>query len=129
MLFSYIIIDKTYTHESVHVHTIMRQPSPLQHMLGCVAEATLTACLTAASVCYRHGPVSATLSSPPFSSSPLCLPLSSLSYHHFFHAQLALVLPPFWISSSFSGRQNQIWASYYYRAPVYLSLSCFNLLN
>lgn len=83
----------------VHTHTIMRQPSPLQHMLGCLAEATLTACLTAASVCYEHGPVSTPLSSPSLRPPPLCLSFSSRP-HHSLRAYLALVLPLFLISSS-----------------------------
>lgn len=73
-----------YTH--AHTHRVVRQPSPLQHMLGCVAEATLPACLTAASVCYEHGLVSTPLHSPSLcppllyaSLSALCLTSIALS--------------------------------------------------
>lgn len=78
-----IIMDKTCAREKC-THTVRRQPSTLQHMLGCLAEAT--ACLTAASVCYKHGPVSTPLSSPSLhppllyaSLSVLCLTFITLS--------------------------------------------------
>uniref|UniRef100_A0A3Q3IYS9 Granulins domain-containing protein n=1 Tax=Monopterus albus TaxID=43700 RepID=A0A3Q3IYS9_MONAL len=45
-------------------------------MLGCLVKATLTACLTAASVCYRHGPVSTPLLPP---SLPPCIHLSFIA--------------------------------------------------
>lgn len=70
-------------------HWILRQPSLLRHMLGCFVEATLTACLTATSVCYEHGPVSP----PPFlplATSPLCFSLT---------LSLTSVLPPSLYSS------------------------------
>lgn len=65
-IFSYICTPEACT----PAPGIMRRPSPLQHMLGYVAEATLTACLTAASVCYRHGPVSTPFSFPLPASLP-----------------------------------------------------------
>lgn len=83
----------THIHTRVHTQTIMRRPSLLQHMLGCLAEATLTACLTAASVCYEHGPVST-----PLSSSSLRPPL--------LYASLLVlsVLPP-----SLSSMLTRLW--------------------
>lgn len=116
------------------VHTLLRGSSALvQHMLGCVAEATFTACLTAASVCYWHGPVSThALLSLPVSTSPLCLLLSSLSYLcHFLHAHLPLVLLPLRISPSVCVKHNHNQVYCYYRAAMdfpILSLNCLFLI-
>lgn len=76
-----------------------------------------------------------TLLSLPLSTSPLFLPLSSLSYlHHSLHAYLALMLPPFLILPSFSIKQSQIWAGsslYYFQHPylIFELCVCFPVLS
>lgn len=80
-LYDHIFAVLHYFHAfaRAHTHTITRQPSLPWHMSAFV-EATLTACLTATSVCYEHGPVFP----PPF----LPLAISSL------YLSLTSVLPP-----------------------------------
>ena len=113
-----IIMDKTCACEKC-AHSVRRQPSPLQHMLGCLAEAT--ACLTAASVCYEHGPVSTPLSSPSLhppllyaSLSVLCLTFITLSLSLSAYPGCGTSSIPH--SPSFGVKQSQIGAGYYHGA-------------
>lgn len=117
-----IIIRTTHTHihTCVHMPTIMRGPSLLQHMLGCLAEATLTACLTAASVCYEHGPVSTAL----FSSSlrPPFLYASLLVLSYLYHSLPCLL-------GSGSSKQSQICAYYYYGTVLSINICGILILS
>lgn len=100
-------------------------------MLGCVAESTLTACLTAASVCYEHGPVSTPLSSRSLRPPHVYASLSLLSYlHHSLHAYLTLALPSSLILPLYSVKHNQI-LPFFKKIYIYLAviwLHIFSLL-
>ena len=71
----FLLLFKFYNQQQIQEckcsYSSVMQPCPLQHMLSCFAKATLTACLTAASVCYRHGAVSTPLSTPSLGPSLL----------------------------------------------------------